>query len=153
MSGPDPLAACRNIPLDRVAAALGYRRDPADRGRFKREGSVISIDGEKFFDHLSGTGGGGAIDLVIHATGCRFTDALRFLGGHEVQGGGRPPPSQPPRDACGCQGPALAHGPGSATPSSVNALSAPTLPRQSRPSTATGNDRRGDHGRRLYRRQ
>jgi len=83
MSGGDPLATRRNIPLDRVAAALGYRRDPADRARFRRRGSVISINGQKFFDHLSGTGGGGAIDLVIHATGCRFPDALRFLGGHE----------------------------------------------------------------------
>ena len=83
MSGGDPLAIYRNIPLDRVAAALGYRKDPTDRARFKREGSIISINGEKFFDHLRGTGGGGAIDLVIHATGCRFPDALRFLGGHE----------------------------------------------------------------------
>ena len=83
MSGGDPLATCRNIPLDRVAIELGYRKDPGDRARFRREGSVISINGEKFFDHLSGTGGGGAIDLVIHATGCCFPDALRFLGGHE----------------------------------------------------------------------
>ena len=81
MNRPDPVAACRNVPLDRVAIALGYRRDPADRARFKREGSVISINDQRFFDHLSGTGGGGAIDLVIHATGCRFPDALRFLGG------------------------------------------------------------------------
>ncbi len=86
MSGGDPLATCRSIPLDRIAAALGYRRDPTDRARFKREGSVISINGEKFFDHLRGTGGGGAIDLVIHATGCRFPEALRFLGGHEGRG-------------------------------------------------------------------
>ena len=86
MSGGDPLAACRNLPLDRVAAALGYRKDPADRARFRREGSTISINGEKFFDHLRGTGGGGAIDLVIHATGCRFPDALRFLAGHEGRG-------------------------------------------------------------------
>ena len=83
MTGPDPLARWRNIPLDRVAIALGYRKDPADRARFKRKGSVISIDGEKFFDHLRGAGGGGAIDLVIHATGCRFRDALRFLEDHE----------------------------------------------------------------------
>ena len=86
MSGGDPLETCRNIPLDRVAAALGYRKDPADRARFRREGSVISINGGKFFDHLRGTGGGGAIDLVIHATGCRVPDALRFLAGHEARG-------------------------------------------------------------------
>ena len=92
MSRGDPLATCRNIRLDRVAIALGYRKDPADRARFRRQGSIISINGEKFFDHLSGTGGGGAIDLVIHATGCRFPDALRFLGGHE----GRERPSAIP---------------------------------------------------------
>jgi len=79
MTRPDPVAACRNVPLDRVAIALGYRRDPRDPRRWKRDGSVISINGEKFFDHLNGTGGGGAIDLVIHATACRFPDALRFL--------------------------------------------------------------------------
>ena len=83
MTGPDPLARWRNIPLDRVAVALGYRRDPADRARFKRDGSTISINGAKFFDHLRGTGGGGAIDLVIHANGCRLPDALGFLTGHD----------------------------------------------------------------------
>ena len=86
MTRPDPVAACRNAPLDRVAIALGYRRDPADRARFKREGSVISINGERYFDHLGGKGGGGAIDLVIHATRCRFPDALRFLGGLAERG-------------------------------------------------------------------
>ena len=86
MTRPDPVAACRNVPLDRAAIALGYRRDPRDPRRWKRDGSVISINGERFFDHLGGTGGGGAIDLVIHATACRFPDALRFLGGHAGRG-------------------------------------------------------------------
>ena len=80
MTGGDPLATWRNIPLDEVAIALGYRRDPTDRARFKRDGSVISINGAKFFDHLRGTGGGGAIDLVIHARECPFPEALHFLG-------------------------------------------------------------------------
>ena len=86
MRDSDPLATSRNLPLDRVAAALGYRRDPTDRTRFRRAGSVISINGAQFFDHRRGTGGGGAIDLVIHATGCRFPDALRFLGSHAGRG-------------------------------------------------------------------
>ena len=97
MSGGNPLTSYRNIPLDRVAAALGYRKDPADRARFRREGSVISINGEKFFDHLRGTGGGGAIDLVIHATGCRLPEALRFLGGHEGRGRATTIPAAPRR--------------------------------------------------------
>ena len=49
------------------------------------------------------------------------------------RGGGRPPPSSPPRAVSGCQNPAIAHGPRSATPSSVNAPCAPTC---SKPATA-----------------
>lgn len=73
--------ALRALPLEDVAAALGYRRDPGDRARWKRDGSVLSITGERFFDHLRGVGGGGAIDLAIHARQCGFRDALRFLSG------------------------------------------------------------------------
>ncbi len=73
--------AARAIPLPDVAARLGYRRDPADGTRWKRPGSVISIDGPKFHDHVRGRGGGGAIDLVIHAEGCGFLEALRRLEG------------------------------------------------------------------------
>ena len=82
------LAEIRNRPLEALAAALGYRRDPADRKRWKRPGSVISINGRQFFDHLAGTGGGGAIDLVLHAKGCSFRDAVLFLDG--------PPAFEPP---------------------------------------------------------
>ena len=95
--GDDPLANLRNIPLDRVAAALGYRTDPGDRRRFRREGSIVSIDGEKFFDHLRGAGGGGAIDFVIHATGCGFAQALRFLAGQERHGSAGAIPGAPRR--------------------------------------------------------
>ena len=73
--------ALRALPLGEVAAALGYRRDPRDRARWKRDGSVLSITGERFFDHLRGIGGGGAIDLAIHARQRGFRDALRFLPG------------------------------------------------------------------------
>ena len=63
------VATARSLPLDRVATALGCRRDVTDKARWKRPGSVLSINGEKFFDHLAGTGGGGAISLVMHAHG------------------------------------------------------------------------------------
>ena len=69
----------RDIPLERVALCLGYRRDTRDKARWKRPGSVLSINGSKFYDHLQGAGGGGAIDLVLLATGCRFPEALRIL--------------------------------------------------------------------------
>jgi len=83
------LAEIRNRPLEPLAEALGYRRDPADRKRWKRPGSAISINGPKFFDHIAQSGGGGAIDLVLHAKGCGFRDAVLFLDG-------RPPGFGPP---------------------------------------------------------
>jgi len=77
----DRADALRAIPLTAAAAGLGYRKDPADRARWKRPGSVISINGTKYFDHIAGRGGGGAIDLVIHAEECSFLQALQLLEG------------------------------------------------------------------------
>ena len=71
----------RIIPLTLVAARLGYRKDPADSARLKRPGSVISISQSRFFYHVAGCGGGGAIDLLIHAEGYSFIQALRRLEG------------------------------------------------------------------------
>ena len=42
------VATARSLPLDRVATALGYRRDVRDKVRWKRPGSVLGINGEKF---------------------------------------------------------------------------------------------------------
>ena len=73
--------------LPKVAARLGYRRDPADKSRWRQPGSVLSLTDGRFFDHRAGRGGGGAIDLVLHATGCRFPEAIAFLlqcGDHPV---------------------------------------------------------------------
>ncbi len=84
-------AAVRHSPLKPLAAQLGYHKDPLNRARWKRPGSVLSITGSKFFDHCCGQGGGGAIDLVMHAQGCCFTQAVRWLEGHP----GPPPGSLP----------------------------------------------------------
>ena len=84
--GPDRLERTRAIPPETVARALGYRSDPHDPWRRKRDGSILGIDGPRFYDHLNQRGGGGAIDRVIHATGCRFPDALRLLDGLAPQG-------------------------------------------------------------------
>ena len=56
-------SSVRNLPLAEVAVSLGYRRDGLDRSRWKRPGSVLSLNGAKFFDHFAGSGG--AIDLVM----------------------------------------------------------------------------------------
>ena len=71
--------ALRTIPLERVATALGYHRDSRDHARWKRPGSILSINGAKFYDHLSGQGGGGAVDLVMYASNCSFLEALETL--------------------------------------------------------------------------
>ena len=87
------LDAIRTQPLEPVAETLGYRRDTTDRARFKRDGSIISINGLQFYDHLSNTGGGGAIDLVMHARGGSFRDAVLFL---DAPPDFRPPPRHEP---------------------------------------------------------
>ena len=51
--------AVRLRPLDEVAPLLGYVRDPVDRTRWHRDGSVLSVTGVRYFDHLQGRGGGG----------------------------------------------------------------------------------------------
>ena len=69
----------RALPLAAVAGALGYRRSANDRSKWQSKASILSINGTQFYDHLSLKGGGGAIDLVLHAKGCSFKDAIAFL--------------------------------------------------------------------------
>ncbi len=69
----------RSRPLEDVLRALGYCRDPGDDTRWRRLGSVVTINGFMFYDHLCGEGGAGAIDLVLHANRCTVPDALAFL--------------------------------------------------------------------------
>ena len=56
MSGGDPLATCRNIPLDRVAAALGYRRDPACKFLADLTANPTTFDGESWAFDRPGLG-------------------------------------------------------------------------------------------------
>ncbi len=78
----------RNQPLEPLALRLGYRRDPRDPRRFKRHGSVISVNQQRWFDHITQSGGGGAIDLVMHAHRCSFNDAVALL---TARSGGKGP--------------------------------------------------------------
>ena len=69
----------RRLPLAPLAASLGYVPDPRQRARWKRDGSLLSLHGDRFYDHLRQRGGGGAVDLVMHALDCGFRAAVRFL--------------------------------------------------------------------------
>ncbi len=80
----------RGCPLEDVARALGYSRDPDDAARWRRPGSVVTINRSMFCDHLCGKGGAGAVDLVVHAQRCTVPDALAFLA--KLPGRSRRPP-------------------------------------------------------------
>ena len=90
--------AVRSLPLEPLAERLGYRRDPGNRQRWKGEGSVLAINADLFYDHVRGHGGQGAIDLVLHARGGTFAEALAFLEG-SMPPLPPPPPAPPPRPA------------------------------------------------------
>jgi len=73
----------RDIPLCDVFIMCGYSPDRADEHQYKTDIGRISIDaikGSKFFNHDLSTGGGGAIDLVMHLQNCSMSEACDFLG-------------------------------------------------------------------------
>ena len=86
----------RDVPLAALAVQLGYRPDPRNPARWKLPGSVLSITGDKFFDHRRDRGGGGAIDLVMHVRHCRFQAAVEFLERHAGLSLPAPAPASPP---------------------------------------------------------
>jgi len=66
--------------LPTVLERLGAERDPADRHQWRLAGERINVTGAKFYNHDQERGGGGAIDLVRHATGYTFREAVAWLG-------------------------------------------------------------------------
>ena len=64
-------------PRARCVKPLGRR--VGGSGLAGNEPLMPRVCGAKFFDHACGRGGGGAIDLVMHARGCGFREALAFL--------------------------------------------------------------------------
>ena len=92
----------RGYPLEAVARALGYRRDPGDAARWRGPGSVLTINRFMFYDHLRGEGGAGAIELAVHALGYPPQTALDVLAGLSrlsplPDGRCRAPPVRDPR--------------------------------------------------------
>lgn len=71
----------RAIPLERVLPLCGARSDRDDRRKWHTPAGVLSISGAKFMNWTLGTGGGGAIDLVIHLHHLDFKAAVLWLAG------------------------------------------------------------------------
>lgn len=73
------LARLRAVPLGEVLARLGAVKDRRDKARWKTDRGTISVNDMRFFDWHAHTGGGGAIDLVMHLRGSSFKEAVAWL--------------------------------------------------------------------------
>jgi hypothetical protein len=100
------LQRVRTVPLEAVLEGFGAQRDPKDpRRNWRAPGHRITVTGERFFDHDSEVGGGGAIDLALHLMGRNprrptaqeLSAAARWLGamGDAVRSVSAAPPSAP----------------------------------------------------------
>lgn len=69
----------RNIDLSTLLQHHGCTKDPQDKAKWHTPRGVISVNGQKFMNWTLGTGGGGAIDLVIHLQGFGFKNAVLWL--------------------------------------------------------------------------
>ncbi len=72
----------RAIPLEAVLRCVGAQPDLHDRHKWHTSVGTLSVTAAKFINWSRGTGGGGAIDLVIHLKGLRFLEALEWLASH-----------------------------------------------------------------------
>ena len=74
----------RAIPLEAVLRCVGAQPDRHDRNKWHTAVGTLSVTAAKFINWSRGTGGGGAIDLVIHLKGLRFHEALDWLASQFV---------------------------------------------------------------------
>jgi len=72
-------ALVRRIALTEVLETTGCCADRFDRAKWHTPRGVISVTGERFINWTTGTGGGGAIDLVLHLTPLDFKTAVLWL--------------------------------------------------------------------------
>jgi len=72
-------AQVRAIPLETVIERLGGQVDRYNAAKYHLAGEHISINGERFYNHDRQQGGGGAIDLVMHATRYSYPEAVAYL--------------------------------------------------------------------------
>jgi hypothetical protein len=72
----------RPIPLEKVLPLCGGCPDRRDPHKWHTPEGVLSLNGPKFMNWSRGTGGGGAIDLVIHLQHLNFTSAVDWLAQH-----------------------------------------------------------------------
>lgn len=69
----------RDIDLEKVLIHSNCQRDDKDKKKWHTPQGRLSVTAQQFMNWSQGTGGGGAIDLVMHLRGCRFADAVSWL--------------------------------------------------------------------------
>jgi len=72
-------AQVRAVPLESVIERLGGQVDRYNAHKWRLDGEHISITGAQFYNHDRGQGGGGAIDLVMHATRYDYRATVAYL--------------------------------------------------------------------------
>jgi len=72
-------AQVRAIDLPTVIERLGGQVDRYNSAKYRLDGEHISITGARFYNHDRQQGGGGAIDLVMHAAGYDYREAVAYL--------------------------------------------------------------------------
>ena len=73
----------RAVPLPEVLRLWGAHPDRRDKSKWQTSRGTLSVNGAKFINWNCDSGGGGAIDLVIHLAGdCSFREALHWLQTH-----------------------------------------------------------------------
>ena len=86
----------RDIDLKAVLERTGCNRDDSDKAKWHTCRGVISIKGQKFMNWTQGSGGGGAIDLVIHLNKYDFKTAVLWLSDHFSASIIQTPPGEKP---------------------------------------------------------
>jgi len=69
----------RDIDLEQILQCIGAVKNKRDRKKWHTSKGVISVSETKFMNWNTGTGGGGAIDLVIHLKNYGFKTAVLWL--------------------------------------------------------------------------
>ena len=72
----------RDIELTAVLERARCVKDRFDKAKWHTSEGIISVTGQKFMNWTQGTGGGGAIDLVMQVTRCDFKTAVFWLADH-----------------------------------------------------------------------
>jgi hypothetical protein len=76
----------REVPLENVLIYRGAVRDQRDKSKWHTEQGPVSVTGPKFINWQRGTGGGKAIDLVMHLADIDFRAAVIWLEQHLAVG-------------------------------------------------------------------